>query len=56
MTVGVKFPGVGGRILLKWILKNWDAKVCTGLIWLKIGTGECGNERLGSIRRGEFLD
>jgi hypothetical protein len=32
----------------------------TGLSWLRIGTGgglfECGNEPLGSIKCGEFLD
>jgi len=30
----------------------------TGLIWLMIGTGSCewGNEPLGSIKCGEFLD
>jgi hypothetical protein len=25
-------------ITLKWILKKYDGKVQTGLIWLKIGT------------------
>ena len=28
----------------------------TGLGWLRIGTGECGEEPSGSIKRGEFLD
>jgi len=32
----------------------------TGLIWVRIGTGggscKCGNEPLGSIKCGEFLD
>ena len=36
-------PGVDGRIILKWIVNNWDG-AWTGLIWLRIGTG------------GEFLD
>jgi hypothetical protein len=30
--------GVGGRIILKWILKKWDGEAWTGLIWLRIGT------------------
>jgi hypothetical protein len=31
---------VNGRMLLKYILKKYDWKVWTGLIWFKIGT--CG--------------
>jgi hypothetical protein len=35
-------------------------RVWNGLIWLRIGTGggifESGNEFLGSIKCGEFLD
>jgi len=26
-------------IILKLIFKRWDGEVCTGFIWLKIGTG-----------------
>jgi hypothetical protein len=33
---------------------RWGA--WSGLIWLGIGTGECGDELSGSIKRGEFLD
>jgi hypothetical protein len=31
-------PGIVGRILLKWILNEWD-EALTGLIWFRIGTG-----------------
>jgi hypothetical protein len=31
-------PGVDGRIILNWILKQWDG-AWTGLSWLRIGTG-----------------
>jgi hypothetical protein len=31
---------VEGRIILKWILKQWDWEALTGLIILRIGT--CG--------------
>ena len=45
--------GVDGRIILKWIFKNWD--------WIDLaqtGTGcyECSDETLGSVKRREFLD
>jgi hypothetical protein len=32
-------PGVEERIILRWILRKWDAAVWTGLNWLRIGTG-----------------
>jgi hypothetical protein len=33
-------PGVDGRIILNWIIKKWDGEAWTGLIWLRIGTGD----------------
>jgi hypothetical protein len=32
-------PGVDGRIILRRIFGKWDVGVCTGLGWLRIGTG-----------------
>jgi hypothetical protein len=29
--------GVDGKVL-EWILEKWSRKVCTGFIWLRIGT------------------
>jgi hypothetical protein len=29
--------GVGGRIILKWILKKWGVKLWTEFIWLRMG-------------------
>jgi hypothetical protein len=53
-------PGVGGRIIVRWIFRKWDVGLWTGLRWLRIETGggncECGNEPSGSIKCGEFLD
>jgi hypothetical protein len=31
--------GVDGRIILKWIFKQWIGEAWTELIWLEIGTG-----------------
>jgi len=31
--------GVGGRIILEWILGKEGGKVGTGCIWFRIGTG-----------------
>jgi hypothetical protein len=53
-------PGVYGRIILRCIFRKWGVGAWTGSIWLGIGTGsghfECGNEPLGSIKCGKFLD
>ena len=54
-------PGVDGRVVLRWIFKKWvgwghgldRADSRYGQV---AGTCECGNEPLGSIKCGEFLD
>ena len=42
-------------IILRWIYRTWDVGLWTGLIWLRIGRGECVNGPSGSIQCGEFL-
>jgi len=32
--------GLDGRIILRWMFRNWDVETWTGFIWLRIGTGE----------------
>ena len=32
-------PGVGGSIILRWIVRKWYREARTGLIWLRTGTG-----------------
>jgi len=31
--------GVGGRIMLRWIVRKWDVGAWTGTSCLRIGTG-----------------
>jgi hypothetical protein len=33
-------PEVDGRIILRWIFRKWHGEKMTGLIWLRIGTGD----------------
>jgi hypothetical protein len=32
--------GVDGKIILRWIFRNWDVGAWTGSSWLRIGTGD----------------
>ena len=51
--------GVDGWIILGWISRRWDVGIWTGLGWPRIETRGgrlCGNEHLGSVKCGEFLD
>jgi len=32
-------PSVEGRIILRWIVREWDEGTWNGLIWLRTGTG-----------------
>jgi len=34
----LEYPGVDGRIILRWIFRKWDVGVWTGSIWLRKGT------------------
>jgi hypothetical protein len=49
-------PGVDGRIMLR----HFQDVGCGGMDWIElakvVGTCECGNEPLGSIKWEEFLD
>jgi hypothetical protein len=31
--------GLDGKIILRWIFRNWDVGAWNGSIWLRIGTG-----------------
>jgi hypothetical protein len=51
-------PGVYGRIILRWIFRKWDGR---GMDWIDriqtvAGTGKCGKQPSGSIKRGGFID
>jgi hypothetical protein len=34
-----RYPGVDGRIILRWIVRKWDVGIWAGLSWLRIETG-----------------
>jgi hypothetical protein len=34
----IKSRRIDEKIILQWILGKWGGKVCTGCIWLRIGT------------------
>jgi hypothetical protein len=55
--------GIGGSVMAKTDLKEQEGRVLTGFIWLMIDTSgrllyycEHGNEPLGFVKCGEFLD
>jgi hypothetical protein len=32
-------PDIDGRIILRWIFRQWDVWAWTGSMWLRIGAG-----------------
>jgi hypothetical protein len=38
----LKDLGIDGRMILRWIFKNWDGKAGIKFMWLRIGTGGGG--------------
>jgi hypothetical protein len=48
--------GVDGRIILEWILREWDGWAWSGFIWLRLGqTAVCfenGKKKLRSVKCG----
>jgi hypothetical protein len=52
-------PCAGGRVILKWIFRKWDRGHGLDRFGSEqgqvVGTCECGNEPLGSMKCGEFL-
>jgi len=52
--------GVDGWIILGWISRRWDVGIWAGLgwprIWIGANASDFGNELLGSVKCGEFLD
>jgi hypothetical protein len=48
--------GVGGKIILEWILGKYGTKMWNGCIWLRIGTRSCSYEKDNepSFKKGEI--
>jgi hypothetical protein len=38
--VGKEELSVGGRVILKWILKKQVVKMCSGVNWIRLGTND----------------
>jgi hypothetical protein len=36
----VKYLGLDGVVILKWILQKWDVREWTGFVWLRIWAAE----------------
>jgi len=34
-----RYPGVDGKIILRWVFRKWDVWAWTGSSWLRMGTG-----------------
>jgi hypothetical protein len=43
-------PEIDGRIILRCSFRKRDVIAWTGSSWVRIGTGECGNEPSGSVK------
>ena len=59
-SIHLEGPGVGGRIILRWIFRKWDVghgrDRCGSGQGQVASTCEYGNEPSGSIKCWEFLD
>jgi hypothetical protein len=40
------YVGMEGRVITKWILRQWDARIMTGFTWLKIVSSGVSVNRL----------